>query len=237
MSSTKEALLQAFQTIESRFQAAGFADDKWYILAITCITTSPDPESASHLYTYLTTKPENTTPAARQQLIRRIREALIKSASIVGIPKPIESILAISKVEGAEDRDYSSTREGWQCDEANTARGQAWFDKLYARNAADTTSLFDAHRDFMWVSREITYGLYLSDRQVLDDLETQLVVLPGLMMQNLGMESHWHIRGTRRLGVDKARVEVLVECVGIMAGVFGVRLDRVPSVAEVEYDV
>ncbi|KAK3196226.1 hypothetical protein K4F52_000606 [Lecanicillium sp. MT-2017a] len=237
MSTNTEALTQAFNAIESRFQAAGFSDDKWYILAITCITASPDPEAAGHLYTHLTSRPDCATPESRQHLVRRLREALVKAASVVGIPKPIESILSISKVEAPADRDYSCTREGWRNDEANTARGKAWFGTLYARNATDTMGLFDAHRDFALLSTDITYGLYLSDRQVLGDVDTQLVVLPALMMQNLGMESHWHIRGTRRLGVGRREVEVVCECVGLLAGVFGVRMDKVPAVKDVEYDV
>ncbi len=237
MSVNTEALLKAFETVESRFQAAGFAEDKWPILALTCITASPDPEAAGHLYTHLTSRPDRATPESRQLLVRRLREALIKAASVVGIPKPIESILSISKVEAPEDRDYTSTREGWHNDEANTERGRAWFRKLYERNAADTVGLFDAHRDFALLSLNITYGLYLSDRQVLDDLDTQLVVLPALMMQNLGTESHWHIRGTRRLGIEKERVEVICECVKTMGAVFAVRMDKVPAVADVEYDV
>ena len=36
-----------------------------------------------------------------------------------------------------------------------------------------------------WLSTEITYGLYLSDHSILDAVDTELVVLGGIMMQNL----------------------------------------------------
>ena len=45
--------------------------------------------------------------------------------------------------------------------------------------------MFDSHRDFGWISREITYGLYLSDHRILDGNETELVVLSGIMAQDL----------------------------------------------------
>lgn len=228
---------QLFQDLETRFGTTALDPTKWYILALACLVASPDPEKADHLYLHLTNQPEYSTPGARQALVRRLREVLIKAVPIVGVCKPIEAILAIAKVERDEDKDYTFTRETWQCDAANHQRGVDWFQKLYSRNSGGTLDLFSAHKDFAWLSTEITYGLYLSDRQVLDDLDTELVVLPAIMSQNLRLETHWHIRGTRRLGVSSADVKVLCECVRLVAGFFGVKLDRVPSVEEVEADV
>lgn len=227
-----------FHDIETRFQSSTLDPQKWYILTLACLVASPDPESASHLYTYLTHQPTYTTPTARQALTRRLRETLIKSVPLVGVCKPIEAILSISRLENPNDKDYTFTRENWACDDANHTRGVAWFEKLYAGNAGDTLDMFSAHKDFAWLSTEITYGLYLSDRQVLvDDVDTQLVVLPAIMSQNLRLETHWHIRGTRRLGVAKGDVEVVCDCVRAVAAFFGTRLDRVPAVEDVEPDV
>ncbi|KAL4922093.1 hypothetical protein BDW62DRAFT_197329 [Aspergillus aurantiobrunneus] len=226
-----------FHTLEQKFEAAGFDSTRWYILAITTLAASTQPDEAHHLYNYLINKPENATSDARKAIVRRLREALVKTISIVGVCKPIESILAIAQVEAPEDRDYTTTRENWQCDAANHERAMGWYNKIYARNASDTLGLFEAHKDFVWISKEITYGFYLSDRQVLDDLDTQLVVLPGIMIQNLKLETHWHIRGTRRLGVSSEKVQVIWECVKLVAEFFEIKVDRVPTVQEVEYDV
>jgi hypothetical protein len=70
-----------------------------------------------------------------------------------------------------------------------------------------------AHRDFRWISEQITYGLYLSDHRILDGVDTELVVLPGLMLQNLRRETGWHLRGIRRIGVKGEDVERIWECV------------------------
>ncbi|KAJ5101884.1 hypothetical protein NUU61_004106 [Penicillium alfredii] len=228
---------QLFTELENRFQSTSLGSDKWYILAISTLAASADPERADQLYLHLISQPSYATPAARQALVRRLREALVKSVSIVGVCKPIEAILAISKVERDEDKDYTFTRDGWQCDQANHERGAAWMQKLYARNTTGTLDLFAAHPDFAWLSKEVTYGLFLSDRQVLDDVDTQLVVLPGIMSQNLPNETHWHIRGTRRLGLPKHEVQVIWDCVQLVAQFFDVRLNKVPTVEQVEYDV
>lgn len=228
---------QLFTELENRFKTTTLGHDKWYILATSILAASADPERADQLYLHLCNQPGYATPEARQALIRRLREALIKSVPIVGVCKPIEAILSISKVERDSDKDYTFTREGWQCDQGNHDRGAAWMQKLYSRNTSGTLDLFAAHRDFSWLSEEITYGLFLSDRQVLDDVDTQLVVLPGIMSQNLPNETHWHIRGTRRLGLPKEEVQVIWDCVQLVARFFGVELNKVPTVEQVEYDV
>jgi hypothetical protein len=196
-----------------------------------------EPEFSDQLYLYLINKPEYQESSSRQALVARLREALVKLTSIIGVCKPIEAVLAISKVERPEDRDYSFSRENWQCDAANHEQGMDWMRKIYTHNADATLDLFNAHRDFRWISTEITYGLYLSDRKNLDDLDTELVVLVGIMIQNLRLETFWHIRGTRRIGVEMEDVKVVIGCVKKVADFMGVKLDRIPSVEEVEKDV
>lgn len=64
-----------------------------------------------------------------------------------------------------------------------------------------------------WTSKQITYGLYLSDHSILNDVETEITVLSGIMIQNLPRETSWHLRGTRRIGVSSEDTETLQQCV------------------------
>lgn len=70
--------------------------------------------------------------------------------------------------------------------------------------------------DSDWTSKQITYGLYLSDHSILNDVETEITVLSGIMIQNLPRETAWHLRGTRRIGVSSEDTEMLQQCVGIL---------------------
>lgn len=72
------------------------------------------------------------------------------------------------------------------------------------------------HNLTAWLSIEITYGLYLSDHSILDGVDTELVVLSGIMIQNLSRETGWHLRGTRRIGVSYDDVETIQQCVSVM---------------------
>lgn len=75
-----------------------------------------------------------------------------------------------------------------------------WLSQIYRHNHAATENTLACHKDFDWLSREITYGLYLSDHDIIGPVETELVVLSGIAMQNLKTETGWHLRGTRRIG-------------------------------------
>ena len=169
--------------------------------------------------------------------MRRIRECMVKLTSIAGVCKPLDAIFDIDAITRPEDKDYSFSREGWQCDEANRKRGFEWQNRLYQHNQGKIDDALSSQKDFGtytsfllratvvfgrrakadeiidWISKNISYGLYLSDHSILDDVETELTVLAGIIIQNLPRETGWHLRGTRRIGVSKEDVETIQQCV------------------------
>ncbi|KAB8276467.1 hypothetical protein BDV30DRAFT_224189 [Aspergillus minisclerotigenes] len=50
-------------------------------------------------------------------------------------------------------------------------------------------------------------------------------------------ETHWHIGGTRRNGVSKEDTQVLWECIHRVARLFDLKMNKVPTVDAVEYEV
>ncbi|KAF2627183.1 hypothetical protein BU25DRAFT_411246 [Macroventuria anomochaeta] len=233
----RQDLATLFTTLEESFTRTNLGGKRWYLIVLAALVGGTEPEFTDQLYLHIISQPSYQSSEARQALVRRLREALVKLVSIVGVCKPLEAILAISKVERPENRDYTSTRQDWAADSANHQRGANWLKKIYAGNTEDTLALFDAHKDFRWISEEITYGLYLSDRQVLDDWDTEVIVLAGIMIQNLKLETKWHIRGALRVGISKEDVEALMQCVRKVAEFTDVKLNRIPNVEEVEGEV
>lgn len=112
------------------------------------MTGSTQAEHAADLYNYLVQKPSYSTPEARKALVRRLREALVKDVSIIGVCKCLEAVFSIAEVEMEEDKDYSFSREHWQSGEKNRERGAAWLDQIYQKNRAGTLGSLAAHRDF-----------------------------------------------------------------------------------------
>ncbi|KAM3420404.1 hypothetical protein BST61_g3678 [Cercospora zeina] len=160
-------LATLFQSIESSFPSATLGQDKWYILVLASLVSGNHPEQAAELYKYLILRPEFSSPDQRKALVRRLRECLLKIVIVVGVIKPIEAILCIAHVERPEDRDYSFSRENWSSGAENEKRGRAWLDAIYKHNHATTENILSCHKDFDWLSREITYGLFLSDHEIL----------------------------------------------------------------------
>ncbi|KAI6896667.1 hypothetical protein KC318_g10447 [Hortaea werneckii] len=271
---TPEQALELFKEIEQHFPFQSLGEDRWYILAISAIAGSVHPEFAQQLYLYLVSKPEFSTPPQRQALMRRLREALVKLVSVVGVPKPLEAVFSMAEVEREEDKDYSFSREHWHSGPENQQRGKDWLGHIYRHNDNQTAEMMAAHKDFRmsspllllppiplpellgkeslipqrdklirdapiagWLSIEITYGLYLSDHTILDGIDTELVVLSGIMIQNLKRETGWHLRGTRRIGVTFGDVELIQQCIEKVAAFCGLRLTKVPRVADIEHEV
>jgi hypothetical protein len=107
---TKEGTLSLFASLEEHFPSKTLGDDKWYILAIAAIVGGGHPELSADLYLHLVSRPEFSTPDSRKALVRRLREALIKLVSVIGVPKAIDAIFSIAGVEREEDKDYSFSR-------------------------------------------------------------------------------------------------------------------------------
>jgi hypothetical protein len=107
---SKEETVALFNSIEELFPAKTLGDDKWYILTIAAIVGGGHTELAADLYLHLISRPEYTAPDQRKALIKRLREALMKLVSVVGIPKPLDAVMCIAGVEGEDDKDYSFSR-------------------------------------------------------------------------------------------------------------------------------
>lgn len=105
--------------------------------------------------------------------------------------------------------------EHWQAGPKNRELGEKWLNTIYSENLNTTTDNFAAHKDFDFISREITYGFYLADHRILGPIETELVVLSGMIIQNLPATTAWHLRGTRRVGVSAEQVELVQQCVSL----------------------
>ncbi|EMF08619.1 uncharacterized protein SEPMUDRAFT_136741 [Sphaerulina musiva SO2202] len=227
-----------FHTIEHDFPSSSLGPNKWYILLLAALTAGGHPGKAADLYTYLiSSRPEFEKSEQRQNLMKRLRETLVKLVPIVGVVKPLEAVFCIAEIERPEDRDGSFSRENWSSGPLNSQRGSAWLAQIYQHNHAATESVLSHHKDFEWISREITYGLFLSDHTILGPVETEIVVLAGIAMQNLPRETGWHLRGMRRIGVAIEDVELVQRCVERVAEYCGLVLDRIPRVADVEHEV
>ncbi|KAK6355954.1 hypothetical protein TWF718_000330 [Orbilia javanica] len=231
-----QELTALFKDLEESFPKS-LGPDKWYLAAIATLTYASDPDHIADLYTHLISRPEFATSEARQALVRRIREVLVKLVAIVGICKPLTAIFKIDSVERLEDKDYSFSRKEWQADEKHLTRGNDFLNKIYRHNSEFLTEKLSAHKDFDWIVWNVVYGLYLSDHTTLSDVETELVVLCSILVQNLNSVATFHLRGARRIGMSQEEVEQIHRCCEKVANFCNTKMDRIPRVAEIENQV
>lgn len=234
---TSPELLILVNQIQAQFPTATLGYERWFFIVLSTLTTAGKPALAADLYLYLIRLPQYKTTESRKELMRKIREALVKSVSIIGVCKPLEAIMCIDAITLPQDKETSCSREDWKCDDFNHERGTNWLMKLYGENLKPIDDTFASHRDFGWISREITYGLYLSDHRILDGVETELVVLSGIMAQDLPKMVGWHLRACRRVGMTMEDCEAVQKCIEICLEFAGVKLGPMPRVKDIEHEV
>ncbi|KAI9704790.1 MAG: hypothetical protein M1836_006570 [Candelina mexicana] len=201
-------------------------------------TTFPSSLRADDLYLYLLTQKEFQTSEQRKRLSLRLRDVLMKVWTLVGIPKVIEAVVALAKVEAEGDGVGEGTKQGIQLDEEVEKRGTESITKIYRDNLQPIFNTFGSHaKDFEWLEKSIIYGLFLSDNTVLSDVETQLVTVPAMLCHGLRGPTMWHLRGTRRLGVSEEDVEGVQVAVEMVAKWAGRSVEGWARVRDVEEEV
>jgi hypothetical protein len=206
------SLHHLYTSIQSHYPST-LGSEQWYLLVLSVFTSTNHCHLSADLYSHLISLPQYATASTRQALMRRLRETLVKLTSIIGVARPLETLVHLSNVTAPEDQDFSFSRRDWKNDASNHERGEGWLKKLYAENLDPIYEMFASHKDFGWISSEITYGLYLSDHNILDGVETEVIVLSGMWSLGLPRMMGWHLRACRRIGTSEEECEGIQQCV------------------------
>ncbi|KAK4100184.1 hypothetical protein N658DRAFT_508121 [Parathielavia hyrcaniae] len=228
-----QSLTDLFAKAEAGFPPR-FREHGWYLTVLASFVGTGQQQLAGRLYEHLTAQPQYQTSETRQALVRRLREALIKCIIINGIPVVIEAITSISDVEKPEDRDYSCSRADWQVGPETSERAAKVLKVLYKSEKGGHVKTLQSHLDIPWISVNVSYGLFLSDHRILTMQETELVVLPAIMTQNLRGPTYWHLRACLRVGMEAEEVEAVHKVIEAVAAHGGKTLDvqRVEDVTD-----
>lgn len=220
-----------FQELYESFPTR-FRENGWYISVAATVIALQRPELIASLYNHTATLHDYASLQARRRLGARLRDVLLKEWTLVGIPVVITALAKLAEAERALDPALAieGTNEAVEhptpvplSDAAIEARGTAFLQMLYQHNLEPIFSTWGSHRrTFEWVEKNVIYGLFLSDHSVLSPVESELVIIPGIMAQGLAAPAVWHLRGMRRLGVPREDVQGVVDCVKRVAQLLGV---------------
>jgi hypothetical protein len=84
-----------------------------------------------------------------------------------------------------------------------------------------------------WASIDISYGLFLSDHQILDIAESELVIIPAILCQDLPGPTEWHFKACLRVGLTREEVDAVQRVVERVLMYGGGGVTRVGSVWDV----
>ncbi|KAF3016557.1 hypothetical protein E8E14_012551 [Neopestalotiopsis sp. 37M] len=188
----------------------------WYIIAASALTILNRPDEIAKVYAFAVehgihgaeVKPND---ADKLDISRRIREALIKTSAVGGLPKQVtpEELIDEPGAPSPTGRmgdiysvPYSEILE----------RGRTFFDMIYGKIAKRVMGQMDRSgtEDLGLIAR-LEYGHVLSNTRILSPTETSFVLIAGLIPQDVNPQLKGHLRGALNGGATVEQVRAVRE--------------------------
>ncbi|EKG18309.1 Carboxymuconolactone decarboxylase [Macrophomina phaseolina MS6] len=216
----------------------------WYYVTGVALSALNRPDELSTVLAYALGDGRDASSSApgasseklsiEQQLyiVRRMREGLLKSAALVGVPKVINAILALKKTtpEHLLDGPDSPSPSGRTAEIYRTTapaileRGQTFFEKLYGKISRRVMGQMDrSGTEDLGLTARLMYGYILSNEKILDAKETSFVAIAGLIPQDVNPQLKGHLRGALNNGATVAEIKAVREIVIIICKAAGMR--------------
>ncbi|KUI60051.1 hypothetical protein VP1G_07308 [Cytospora mali] len=228
-------LLDSFRSQEN------LPDDVWYIVVATTLCILNRPEEIQTVYEHAVARGYNDqgqngvalADSGRLRIARRLREALLKTSAIGGLPKTINALLELKKVVPAHlsdepDGESPTHRRQDMYDTPSSQvieRGQAFFNRCYGKVAERVrTSLDHSGTEDLGLAARLTYGYVLSPTAILTEAETSFVMIAGLIPQDVNPQLKGHLKGALNGGASIEQVRAVRQVAVDVCRAAGMRL-------------
>lgn len=192
--------------------------NSWYFISATTLSTLNLPHEIPKVFKYALEQSPKANHAEQLNVARRTREALIKSAAIIGLPKTINALFALKEATPANLRDeplgFSPTARtvDLYTTQASTIlqRGQKFFDQVYGKVTSRVMGQMDrSGTEDLGLLARLEYGYILSPTGVLSAAETSYVVLAALVPQDVNPQLKGHLVGAVNNGASREEVNAV----------------------------
>ncbi|KAF2493636.1 hypothetical protein BU16DRAFT_465362 [Lophium mytilinum] len=205
-----------FETIRKAFPES-LPQDSWYIIVASALLATDGGEHFAALYKYaLDQLGPGSSSEARKNVSRRLREVIIKTWTLIGLPKVFPAYYSLASAEApgdaAADFERSERRANLHPDQV-TARSQDWLKRELAEDGEAVMKSLSANPDLAWTIKFIQYGYFFADTSVLDTIENEFCILAALMGSGAKMAMFAHMKSLRRLGASKSEAEAFQDVV------------------------
>ena len=183
-------------------------------------SSSSTPDSSSNPSPTSLTTTNAPTHDEQLAIARRLREALIKTAPIAGLPKTINALLALKAATPPALLDaplgYSPTARAVDVHDTAAAavmrRGEVFFGNVYGKVAARVMGQMDrSGTEDLGLTARLLYGYVLSNTAILGPADTSLVLVAALVPQDVNPQLKGHLRGALNHGATAAEVRAARE--------------------------
>jgi len=213
-------------------------DEGWYIIVAATLITADGGKKLGDLYKYLIAElgPESSQES-RKRVSKRLRAVIMKSWTLVGMPRASDGFFSLVAVEPLEDADQEWNRKEYAANpEKALQRTEEWWAQVFgAENTARIRKSYAMSPDFAWTTEVIVYGLYLGDLTVLNGLENELVILSSTMGQGADYTTQVHLKGLRQIGVNAKDATSIQSVIEMVAQYLGKNTSTWPRTRDVEH--
>ncbi|EPY50672.1 fungal protein [Schizosaccharomyces cryophilus OY26] len=169
-----------------------------YIVSVVAYSSSNRPESIGGVAREAV---EHIGPS----MFTKLREALVKSAPLVGFPRTINSLRVMAQCfPNAFPNEFSRSSDEY----VNTSeRGKRYFEKTYGKVTERVlNSMQSSSSDLAHIAIDYAYGKVLSFNEILSPLETSLMIIASLVPQDVNPQLRGHLKGALNHGATKEQV-------------------------------
>ncbi|KAB5539477.1 hypothetical protein GE09DRAFT_1290569 [Coniochaeta sp. 2T2.1] len=215
-------------------------EDKWYCIASCAFTACNQPKYVATIFA-VATEDHHDDVEYQKLVLRRMKESLLKTSIIYGIPRLINAFRALVRLVPSpslwEPSPSSPPTPRSQTLVPSTLdpRALTYMRTIFRSDLDPFLGVMDSYwPDLRTLVVTTIYGYYQSDLSVLGALETSMLNIASLMPMDVAEEVGWHLRGLVRNGGTESQAR---ETVGLVRGVMevtGVVLrNEMPLVEEV----
>lgn len=144
-----------------------------------------------------------------QHVLRRIKESLLKTGIIYGIPRVINAFRSLIKaIPSTESNETSSIRNYIKVPSDTDGRGLTYMRNIFRADLDPFLEGMDKYwPDLRTLVVTYIYGYYQSDVSVIDAVTTSQLNIATLVAMDVTAEVAWHMRGLIRNGGTKTQLD------------------------------
>ncbi|KKK14622.1 hypothetical protein P175DRAFT_0492653 [Aspergillus ochraceoroseus IBT 24754] len=235
--------MAALPDFVDRFREIGESDPAtqgcWYIVAAVALTAAGEGSCIVELYQRAT---HGLTLEAEKAVQRRLKEALLKTSIICGIPRALEALLPlINSLSEEQVEDYGPRTEAMERGETREQRrhrARGYLDTIWtpAYAGEGLGAMLKFHTDLNLLVLDAVYGLWLTEDRILGPVETQMCNVAAMICSSCPVQATWHTKGLIKHGGGMQQARFVEEVALAVAAQYGCSTAGLVPVDRIDFD-